>query len=129
MADSPLSMSLKARVKILEQENSELKRHIQSLSKMIPDDSIVNTSDEQIICEVEIRRLRDIALSRPMNLEETKKLDILMKNLKDIKNEKKEQVIEIKKTIDISLEQLMQIAGKENEKEQSGDTSETGSDS
>jgi hypothetical protein len=129
MADNPLSMSLKARVKILEQENTELKRHIQSLSKLIPDDKFIDVSDEQFICEMEIRRLRDIALSRPLNLEETKKLDILMKNLKDVRNEKKEQVIEVKKNMDISLDQLMSIASNKNEKEQDGTSSETGSDS
>lgn len=127
MADNPLSLSLKARIKILEQDNNDLKRQVQALSKMVPADSIMNVSDEQFICETEIRRLRDIAISRPLNLEETKKLDILMKNLKSIKDSIKENVIEIKNAMDVSLNDLIEMA---NSNEKDGkDTSETGSDS
>ncbi|NJO65478.1 MAG: hypothetical protein HC836_47515 [Richelia sp. RM2_1_2] len=129
MVDNPLTLSLKARLKILEQENIELKRQIQSLTKLVPQSSMFEVSDEQIICETEVKRLRDIALSRPLNLEETKKLDILLKNLKSIKETNKEKVIEINKAMDISLNDLIEIASENEENGQSKAPEETGSDS
>ncbi len=36
---------------------------------------------EQIICEVQIELLREVALTRQLTLEETKRLDLLVKNL------------------------------------------------
>lgn len=128
MADNPLSMSLKARIKILENENTELKRQVQTLHKMIPKNSTIDISDEHFICEVEIKRLRDIALSRPLNLEETKKLDILIKNYKDIKEREKVDAIEVKSYNDIPTHELIEIAGDLNE-ESKGHIETTGSDS
>lgn len=38
-------------------------------------------SNEQLICELQIKRLYDESMSRPLTLEEAKRLDLLVKNL------------------------------------------------
>jgi regulator of replication initiation timing len=46
---------------------------------------LVVRSDEQTICEVQINMLKSTAMNRPLTLEETKRLDLLVKNLSLIK--------------------------------------------
>lgn len=73
---------------------------------------------EQIICELEIEKLRNSSLSRSLTLEETKRFDLLVKNLllsrEAQRNEKKEPVgpaITISEIDLINIARLPEING------------------
>jgi hypothetical protein len=86
MAGKKLSQLKFDKVAYLEEENKKLKEQILALTKLIPKHQF-EVSDEQSICEMEIKRLHDIAVTRALNLEETKKLDLYVKNLKLVQKE------------------------------------------
>lgn len=70
---------LNRKVARLEEENSHLKSLLVQNVPIIAKDSLV--SDEQAICELQLDRLKRVALERELSLEETKKMDLLIKNL------------------------------------------------
>jgi hypothetical protein len=49
-------------------------------------------SDEEAICIMELNRLKNVSMKGPLTLEETRKLDILVKSLYSIKNGGKKTV-------------------------------------
>lgn len=72
------------------QSLQQAKKIIQELSienKKLKELLIVSATDkplkptEQLICETQIEQLRETALERQLTLEETKRLDLLVKNL------------------------------------------------
>lgn len=67
------------RVEQLEAENRQLRERLTSLESAKVE--LVSRSPEQDLCEIEIRRLRDKAMGEALTLEETKRLDLLVKNL------------------------------------------------
>jgi len=73
-------------------------------------------SDEQSICEIEIRRLRDISIQRPLTLEETKKFEILNKTLKSELGKKRTIPIQ-QNMVDTSVVELISMAEDESSQE------------
>ena len=65
--------------------------------------------DAEIICRIELKRLKDVSLQNALTFEEVKKLDLIVKNLKIIDENIKSKEQECMKTIpDAELERLMQ---------------------
>jgi hypothetical protein len=85
-AQSKLIENLKHECKRLNGEVAKLKEAFLSSKSLseIPRSKIV-VSPEQIICETQIQLLQGVSLSRAMTLEETKRLEILVKSLYLIK--------------------------------------------
>jgi hypothetical protein len=67
-------------------------------------------STEQTICEIEIARLKETAIQRGLTLEETKRLDLLVKNLVLSKEQTKEAKPDYSKLASISNATLIEIA-------------------
>jgi len=65
----------------LKEENAKLKIALAKYQVSNP----FEISDEQIICELEIKRLREASMDRALSTEETKQFDTYAKNLKVIK--------------------------------------------
>src|SRR5882724_8395937 len=65
-------------------------------------------SVEQTICEMEIERLKETAMNRGLTLEETKRLDLLVKNLFLAKEQKKDNQTSFKSFAGISNEKLIE---------------------
>lgn len=74
---------------------------------------VVPVSDEELICRSQIQKLYGKAINQELTLEETKRLDLLIKNLYLIKNNGKTKSLdgESKKIPDnLSQEELLQLA-------------------
>jgi DNA replicative helicase MCM subunit Mcm2 (Cdc46/Mcm family) len=79
----------------LQREVKHLKSLLESSNHLVNSTpELIIKSTEQAICEVQIEKLREVAMERPLTLEETKRLDLLVKNLllckgsyKDIKTD------------------------------------------
>ena len=71
-------MKANKRIEHLEIENRQLKEEITQISAK---ESIITKSAEQELCEIELSKLRDNAKQRELTLEETKRMDLLVKNL------------------------------------------------
>lgn len=103
--------------KVLE-ENQKLKEEIQHLklllSGAVPVISNLEPTkldDEELICIMQIQRLKDLAQKRELTLDEVKKLDLLHKNLKLARGENTVVVGKNKKDIkDVSEAKLIEIA-------------------
>jgi hypothetical protein len=77
--------SLKQAKDIIQHLQSEVK-HLKELlassaNTINSKPELIIKSIEQTICEVQIEKLRESAMERPLTLEETKRLDLLVKNL------------------------------------------------
>lgn len=70
---------------------------------------IINLSNEEEICEIQIARLLGVAKTRDLTLEEAKRLDIFIKNKRLAKDESTINV-EARRVDDISDAKLLQIA-------------------
>lgn len=71
-------------IQSLEMENQQLRSEITILKTSLPlpnEAKIISKSTEQDICEIEINRIKDLALQGPLTMEDTKRLDLLVKNL------------------------------------------------
>jgi hypothetical protein len=104
----------------LKEENDKLKTevlHLKTLliaaTPLVPVEPVkIEVSPEQAICEIQINKLQEKAQSREMTLEETKRLEILIKSLYLIK-EKGSGAISAEYTnipANTTLESLAQIA-------------------
>lgn len=88
-----LFQGLKRSTELLQQKEDEIKHLKELLAKSIPligSDNhstikIIKTTEE-IIIEAEIEKLREVSQQRPLNLNETKQLDIYIKNLRLLQN-------------------------------------------
>jgi len=78
-------MFVKAQDKIrqLEVENEHLKKIIADSQQIVdvPETDLLIKNTEQIICEMEIEKLKKVSMERSLTLEETKRFDLLVKNL------------------------------------------------
>lgn len=77
-------LSANKRIDALEDENRKLLKELDEIKSVQKPDLLVK-SNEQALCEIEIKRLYDDAKDRALNFEETKRLDLLVKNLYVIK--------------------------------------------
>lgn len=82
-------------------------RHLESLL-IQTNPLVINISSEEEICELQIERLRQAALSRDLTLEEAKRLDIFVKNKRLAQDQSTINVDG--KRLEISDAQLLQIA-------------------
>lgn len=84
-----LFQGLKRATELLQTKEAEI-LHLQNLlSRSVPllDTVRVVKSTEELIVEAEIEKLREVSMSRPLNLNETKQLDMYIKGLKIIRGE------------------------------------------
>ena len=116
LADTQFKASISAKKSIaaLEKENRQLKEIIaafQMAAQRSQEPEVIIKSNEQLICEMEIEKLRITSIERSLTLEETKRLDLLIKNLYLCKGAQKEINADFRNAIDIiSEETLMAIA-------------------
>ena len=78
-------------VKNLTTENQKLKAELEHIKTLLagsvpliekqPELPKIEVSAEQAICEMQIKKLQQTAMQRELTLEETKRLDLLIKNL------------------------------------------------
>lgn len=104
----------------LTQQNQALKEkvaHLETLVQSTTDLKIkevtaVTITPEQLICEIQIEKLREKSFERELTLEETKRLEILIKSLYMIKEKGLGEINpEYKRlTENITIENLTQIA-------------------
>jgi hypothetical protein len=69
------------KIKELEKENTALKTAIQQQQMLAPATDRIVKSAEEITCELEIEKLQQAAMMRELDLNETRKLEILVKTL------------------------------------------------
>lgn len=71
------------RIATLEAEVAHLKELLGSTTQFFDEPKVekIVVSPEQAICEIQIKKLQQQALIRELTLEETKRLDLLVKNL------------------------------------------------
>jgi hypothetical protein len=78
----------------LQKENHELRKNVEHLQELLtsttslvssPDPVKIEVSTEQAICEMQIKKLEESAAQRQLSLEETKRLEILIRSLYLIK--------------------------------------------
>lgn len=94
----------------LKKENEILKEKIHNLETLLTQKHRIST--EELICLEQIEILRAFSLKRELTLEEVKKLDILIKNLRLLR-EQSTQVIDISEGL--SDEELIKIATNKSE--------------
>lgn len=86
-------------------------QRIRDLEYQISNPAEKKKTPEQIICELEIEKLRTSSLSRSLTLEETKRFDLLVKNLLLSREAQKNEKVEpIGPVISISQHDLISIA-------------------
>lgn len=76
---------LLSQLQLREEEISQLRSFIPQTSK-IGEINLAPISDEELIADVQLRRLKDSALLRDLTLDETKKLDLFVKTKKISQN-------------------------------------------
>ncbi len=92
-------LELQKKIEILERKEQKL-NHVEVISR----------SAEQDLCEIELKRLRDIALDRSLTLEEAKRMDLYVKNLYIAKGKPADIETTGKKQKELSEAELIQIA-------------------
>lgn len=63
-----------------EQEIAQLKSMLMSVTPIVGEAVPLVISDEELIADVQLRKLKEDALARPLTLDEIKKYDLLIKN-------------------------------------------------
>ncbi len=100
----------------LKKENEELKKRIIDLQKRVLSMSrnslVTEVSTEEVICIEQIERLKIKSTERELTLEEVKRLDLLVKNLKLVREEST-IVVSGPRVDDLSEVDLVQIAQSE----------------
>lgn len=97
----------------LKKENEFLRKKLSELERMLLGTTPI--SQEELICIQQIAILRDDSLKRALTLEEVKKLDLLVKNLRLIR-EQSTQVIDLQEIP--SDDELLKIATANDEQPQ-----------
>jgi len=106
----------------LEAENAHLKELLNSVVPSVPSPAkieepvVFNVPNEQAIAEIQLDRLKKIAMDRDLTLDETKRMDLLVKNLYLSKNQATKVVdIRAKKIESISEAELIEVVKKSDE--------------
>lgn len=99
----------------LETENAMLKEKIAMLEKSLSEQSAskilgLDVAPEELICLEQIKLIENTSRSRELTLDEVKKLDLLIKNLRLIKNQSTENLNPSYR--DVSEAELVAIASK-----------------
>ena len=81
-------LSLSRRVKVLEEENVELKDLLEKSTPLVNEDKknfvtyqVEASSDEEMIAKVQLARMKEISMDRELTLEEAKRVEIFTKIL------------------------------------------------
>ena len=81
-------LSLSRRVKVLEEENVELKDILEKSTPLVNEDKknfvayqVEASSDEEMIAKVQLARMKEISMDRELTLEEAKRVEIFTKIL------------------------------------------------
>lgn len=117
-AQSKTLVEMSKKIKKLEDENKELKKHLMNVTPLIKSDSSkpnLSTTDEETICRQQIYKLKEISMDRELTLEETKRLDIYTKILIEIENKPKVYEVKSKNLSDNDLLLLASTEEKKNE--------------
>lgn len=103
-------VDLQKKISKLESENQSLKLMLeQNTPNLISvGDLGFGISNEQIICETQIVILKDAAVTRPLTMEEVRKLEVLTKVLDQVK--KKDPDFESLNARNMTTEELISIA-------------------
>jgi hypothetical protein len=101
----------------LTHKKTELEAKVHHLEKMISQttpvivpadqDGLIKSSDEEMICKMEIAKLRDLSSARELTYDEVKKLDIFAKILNQSRNLPKTIEVKAKK---FSTDELLALA-------------------
>jgi tRNA A37 threonylcarbamoyladenosine modification protein TsaB len=98
-------------------ENQALKERVAHLEQLVQATTdlkvaAIKITNEQAICEIQIEKLRTKSFERELTLEETKRLEILIKSLYTIKEKSAGEINPeyTKLTDSITIESLTQIA-------------------
>lgn len=102
----PIPKSIEDEIKKLREENKNLKLLVKELEERQKTKKIELT-DEEIICKMEIQKLREISLIRALTMEEAKKLDIFSKLLMAFENKPKTLIVDTSKFSDKELLSLL----------------------
>lgn len=97
-------------IRKLENEVRHLKQILATTPLTNGEPTPLIVSDGQIICEMEIQRLKEVSFKRGLTLEETKRFDLCVKNLQLIKDGNKDVVVPFKNLNGLSHEALLEIA-------------------
>lgn len=97
----------------LEMENKHLKELVAGAVPIVPEAKPIQVSTEQAIAEMQLKRLETLSMERELTLEETKKYDLLVKNLMVSKPKKKDLDGSWKHLEDISPAQLIEAIKKD----------------
>src|SRR5271165_5017710 len=105
-------IELSKKIKLSQEEIDHLKKLLEGSVPLIKE-SVIDTggNDQEQICKLEINKLRHISLDRELTLEEVKKLDILVKILKDPKAPKVDDS-QVKATATEDLLNVIKFEGK-----------------
>jgi hypothetical protein len=109
---SPLE-SLEKEVEFLRKENAKLKALLAAQSVSSQKVERIEKSNEELLCESQIKRLKEYAFSRELTLEEVKKMDLLVKNLNLARGKNTSIVGKSKKNKDITDAQLIEVVKNE----------------
>jgi hypothetical protein len=109
------ALALDRVIEVLQKENTALRGEVNHLKELltytaplISNDVRIEVPKEQSACEVQLRMLHDKSLQRELTLEETKRLEILIKSLYLIKD--KSTGITIENGRENSIEDLTKAA-------------------
>lgn len=94
----------------LNTENEQLRAKVEHLEKILSGTNTPIASNELELCKLEISRLYDAALAGPLTDQETRKFDILVKNLLAIQGKEPEKKVSKKKEPQKTREELIALA-------------------
>lgn len=103
----------------LEEEIRHMKRLLAEATPLLPvstDSSSLHVNDEEFIARTEIKKLRDVSMSRELTLEECRRLEVFFKIITQLSNQPKKLVIDTKKMSAEKLLASLDIAEDENAK-------------
>jgi len=107
---SMLIEALQQKIKDLESKNN----HLETMFKSNTPNLLLDLSTEEKICVQQISLLDHISMSRPLTLDECKRLDLLVKNLQLAR---KESTITVKVERDLSDQDLLSIVQSDDQEE------------
>lgn len=87
-------MELQATIKILKEENAQLKNLLETMAPVAQTQAKDLLTDEEVIAEREIKKLKTLSEQQSLTYEETKKLVEYVKILQNVRNQKKQSPID-----------------------------------
>jgi hypothetical protein len=107
-------ITLTQEISDLKDKNKNLEKIVSSTVPLLQDSSqktstiqsVAGMSDEEAIAVMEISKLREISLERPLDMAETKQYEIYTKTLQSLKNKKSQGLAETEK---LSNEEILKL--------------------